>query len=106
RRLNALGMENVRDAAVVVLDNDRGEVLAYVGSSGALSVAAKVDHARSLRQAGSSLKPFLYAQAIEQQRLTTVSLLEDAPLNLATGNSLYIPQNYDERFAGWVTVRT
>ncbi len=106
RHLRALGMSNVRDAAVVVLDNRTGKVLAYVGSSGELSTATRVDHARALRQAGSALKPFLYAQALEQERLTTVSLLNDAPLNLPTGNGLYIPQNYDKRFSGWVSVRT
>ncbi len=106
RRLQALEMANVRDAAVVVQDNETGEILAYVGSSGQLSSAARVDHARALRQAGSTLKPFLYAQALEQQRLTAVSLLDDAPLNLATGNGLYIPRNYDERFTGWVSMRT
>src|SRR3546814_1003015 len=37
RNLQALGMDNVRDAAVLVLDNRKGQVLAYVGSSGHLS---------------------------------------------------------------------
>ena len=105
-QLSALRHANVRDAAVVVLDNRSGQVLAYVGSSGALSSAAWVDHAQSLRQAGSTLKPFLYEQAIEQQRLTAASLVHDSPLNLPTGNGLYIPQNYDLGFAGWVSVRT
>ncbi|WP_353194305.1 penicillin-binding protein 1C [Pusillimonas noertemannii] len=106
RRLHELTASHVRDAAVVVLDNASGEVLAYVGSSGQWSEAAWVDHAKARRQAGSTLKPFLYQQAIEQQRLTAVSLLDDGPLNLPTGNGLYIPRNYDERFSGWVSVRT
>lgn len=106
RHLRALSTSNVRDAAVVVLDNQTGKILAYVGSSGGLSAASRVDHARALRQAGSTLKPFLYAQALEQQRLTSVSLMNDGPLNLPTGNGLYIPQNYDNFFSGWVSVRT
>lgn len=106
RHLRALDMSNVQDAAVVVLDNQTGRILAYVGSSEGLSAASRVDHARALRQAGSTLKPFLYAQAFEQQRLTPVSLLDDGPLNLPTGNGLYIPQNYDKQFSGWVSVRT
>ncbi|WP_370635945.1 penicillin-binding protein 1C [Paralcaligenes sp. KSB-10] len=106
RHVRALQASNVRDAAVVVLDNSSGQVLAYVGSSGGLSLTAQVDNARALRQAGSTLKPFLYAQALEQERLTTVSLLNDAPLSLPTGNGLYIPQNYDKHFSGWVSVRT
>lgn len=106
QQLHELHRSNVRDAAVVVLDNTTGKVLTYIGSSAGFSSAQRVDHARSLRQAGSTLKPFLYAQAIEKQRLTTVSLLDDSPLNLATGNGLYIPQNYNKQFSGWVSART
>ena len=97
---------NVQDGAVVVLENTTGEVLAWVGSSGVLSGARDVDAVLALRQAGSTLKPFLYAQAIDERRLTTASLLDDAPLDLATGGGLYIPQNYDKDFKGWVSVRT
>jgi penicillin-binding protein 1C len=97
---------NVQDGAVVVLDNATGEVRAWVGSSGALSGAREVDAVLALRQAGSTLKPFLYAQALDERRLTTASLLNDAPLDLATGGGLYIPQNYDKDFKGWVSVRT
>lgn len=96
---------NVRDGAVIVLDNATGEVLAWVGSSGALSNAREVDAAHALRQAGSTLKPFLYAEAIDERRLTTASLLDDAPLDLAAGGGLYMPQNYDKGFKGWVSVR-
>lgn len=106
RRLHELTDVHVRDAAVVVLENRTGEVLAYVGSSGSLSSAPWVDHAIAHRQAGSTLKPFLYQQAIEEQRITTASLLADTPLNLPTGNGLYIPRNYDEGYSGWVSART
>ncbi len=105
RHLLDLRTARVQDSAVVVLDNHSGQVLAYVGSSGDLSEAAEVDHARSLRQAGSTLKPFLYEMAIEKRLLTAASLLEDSPLNLSTGNGLYIPQNYDKQFVGWVSAR-
>ncbi|ALL65092.1 Multimodular transpeptidase-transglycosylase [Paraburkholderia caribensis MBA4] len=97
---------NVHDGAVVVLDNATGDVLAWVGSSGGLSGARDVDAVLARRQAGSTLKPFLYAQAIDERRLTTASLLDDAPLDLAAGGGLYIPQNYDKDFKGWVSVRT
>lgn len=106
RHLLTLKSSNVRDAAVVVLDNATGQILAYVGSSGYLSSARHYDHAQALRQAGSTLKPFLYSQAIGQERLTAASLLFDGPLNLPTGTGLYIPQNYDKHFTGWVSART
>lgn len=97
---------NVHDGAVVVLDNATGNVLAWVGSSGGLSSARDVDAVLARRQPGSTLKPFLYAQAIDERRLTSASLLDDAPLDLQAGGGLYIPQNYDKDFKGWVSVRT
>lgn len=106
RHLLDLRTARVRDAAVVVLDNHSGQVLAYLGSSGELSQAGEVDHARSLRQAGSTLKPFVYQMAIEKRLLTAASLLQDSALNLPTGNGLYIPQNYDKQFVGWTSART
>ncbi len=106
RHLRELHGRQVDDGAAVVLDNASGEVLAWVGSSGVLSDAAEVDGVLALRQPGSTLKPFLYAQAIATQRLTAASLLEDAPTHIATAGGLYIPQNYDRQFKGWVSVRT
>jgi penicillin-binding protein 1C len=71
-----------------------------------LSSARDVDAVLAPRQAGSTLKPFLYAQALDEKRLTAASLLDDAPINLAAGGGLYIPQNYDKDFKGWVSVRS
>ncbi|RIX45094.1 MAG: penicillin-binding protein 1C [Rhodocyclales bacterium GT-UBC] len=105
RHLSALHRQNVEDGAVLVIDNVSGEVLAWVGSSGDLSAAAEVDGITALRQAGSTLKPFLYALAFERRNLTPASLIEDAPLTLDTGNGLYAPQNYEPHYRGWVSAR-
>ncbi|MEO8857138.1 MAG: penicillin-binding transpeptidase domain-containing protein, partial [Burkholderiaceae bacterium] len=106
RNLRELRDRHVEDGAVVVLDNASGEVLAWVGSSGALSQASQVDGVTALRQPGSALKPFLYAQAIAQRRITAASLLDDSATHIATASGLYIPQNYDHHFKGWVSART
>lgn len=106
RQLRELATRHVEDGAVLVLDNASGEVLAWVGSSGALSVARHVDGVTALRQAGSTLKPFLYALAIEERRLTAASLLDDSPIDLQTGGGLYVPQNYDNGFKGLISLRT
>jgi penicillin-binding protein 1C len=106
QQLRELQARHVEDGAVVVLDNASGEVLAWVGSSGELSQAAEVDGVTALRQPGSTLKPFLYAQAIAEHRLTAASLLDDAGTQIQTAGGLYIPQNYDHHFKGWVSVRT
>ncbi|HOB67441.1 penicillin-binding protein 1C [Ottowia sp.] len=105
RQVRELHGRNVADGAVVVLDNASGDVLAWVGSTGPLSAAAEVDGVTAPRQAGSTLKPFLYAQAIAERRLTAASLLDDSPEQLQTASGLYIPQNYDRQFKGHVSVR-
>ena len=106
QHLRELRGRNVEDGAVLVLDNATGAVLAWVGSSGALSQASEVDGVLAARQPGSTLKPFLYAQAIAEQRLTAASLVDDSSAQIATSSGLYIPQNYDRQFKGWVSVRT
>lgn len=105
-QLRLLEDQSVKDGAVVVIDNKTGDVLAYVGSSGEISDAADVDGAAALRQAGSTLKPFLYGMAIDEHRLTAASILDDAPIQLITPMGLYIPQNYDRDFKGSISVRT
>ena len=106
QHLRELAGRHVEDGALVVLDNATGEVLAWVGSSGDLSEAAEVDGVTALRQPGSTLKPFLYAQAMAERRITAASLLDDSGTQMQTGSGLYIPQNYDRQFKGWVSART
>ena len=100
--LDGLGPERVRDGAVLVVDNRSGEVLAYVGNGG----NGYVDGVQAARQAGSTLKPFLYEQAIASRLLTAASVLDDSPVNLVTPTGLYVPQNYDKDFKGPVSLRT
>ena len=105
-QLAGLDARNVRDGAAVVADNLTGEILAYVGSAGGESKAPEVDGAAARRQAGSTLKPFLYGLAFEKPYLTAASILDDSPVNLETTTGLYIPQNYDREFKGPVSART
>ena len=95
----------VEDGAVVVLDNRSGEVLAWVGSSGPVSAAEEVDAVLARRQPGSTLKPFIYALALERGYITPDSLLQDAPWQMQAGGGLYQPQNYGHDYKGWVPAR-
>ena len=106
RQLATLGSRNVRDGAAIVVDNATGQILAWVGAAGPGSRAAHVDGVTAPRQAGSTLKPHLYALALERRLLTAASLLDDSPVDLETATGLYIPQNYDRGFRGAVSVRT
>ncbi len=105
-QLGHLRERNVRDGAVLVVDNTTGDILAYVANQGTTSSAPHVDGIRALRQAGSTLKPFLYGLAIEKEFLTAASILEDAPLQIPTAGGLYVPENYDREFLGPVSLRT
>jgi len=102
RHLRELNDRNVADGAAVVIDNASGELLAYVGNAG----RGEVDGIAALRQAGSTLKPFLYELAIERRLLTAASLLDDSPIDVAGEAGLYVPQNYDRQFKGYASVRT
>jgi penicillin-binding protein 1C len=103
--LSSVKGQNVRDGAVLVVDNRTGEILAYVGNSGCLSSASYVDGIRARRQPGSTLKPFLYALAFENRIITAASLLTDTPLDIPTQRGIYRPENYDRRFKGLVSAR-
>jgi penicillin-binding protein 1C len=102
QQIMSLRERNVKDGAVVVLDNVSGDILAYVGNAG----GSEIDGVAALRQAGSTLKPFLYELALERKQLTAASLLDDSPVDISTNSGLYIPQNYDREFKGYVSART
>ena len=101
--LEKLKDNHVTNAAVIVLDNTTGGVLAYVGSADFYDEAhsGQVDGAAALRQPGSSLKPFVYALAL-QNGLTAASILEDEDTFFEGG---FRPRNYDESFHGGVSIR-
>jgi penicillin-binding protein 1C len=95
----------VRHAAAVVLDNERGEVLAWVGSPDFWAdTAGQVDMVVSRRQPGSTLKPFLYGLAFDRG-YTPASILPDIARVYQTGSGPYSPRNYDRRFHGPVRAR-
>ncbi|MBT9494418.1 MAG: penicillin-binding protein 1C [Paucibacter sp.] len=106
QQLGELSGRNVEDGAVLVLDNASGRVLAWVGSSGDLSSAAQVDGVLARRQPGSTLKPFIYQLALERRLITPASLLDDSPAQISTPAGLYLPQNYDRAFKGYVSARS
>ncbi|SRR6266568_1081777 len=95
----------VAHAAVVVLDNPTGEVLAWVGSPDFWAdTAGQVDMVVSPRQPGSALKPFLYGLALDRG-YTAASVLPDLPHTYRTTLGPYRPRNYDRRFHGPVRAR-
>ncbi|MHB8835209.1 MAG: transglycosylase domain-containing protein [Candidatus Methylomirabilia bacterium] len=78
--VRALADEGARNAAAIVLDRGSGEVLARVGSAGYFDTrdAGAIDYAAVARPAGSTLKPFLYALALERGHITPATVLDDS----------------------------
>lgn len=105
-QIDKLAGHNVRDGALLVVDNATGEVLAYVGSAGPRSRSMEVDGVRSLRLAGSTLKPFLYELALERGELTAATVLDNAPVTLNSVNEGAIPLVHDDGVRGPVSVRS
>jgi penicillin-binding protein 1C len=103
----ALAGKRVGSAAAIVVDNLSGEVLAYAGSPDWFDEEhlGRIDGARTLRQPGSTLKPFAYAQAIERHGLTAATLLSDVESHFSTAGGDYVPRNYDRRAHGPVRAR-
>ncbi len=106
RRLAEVKTRNVNDGAVLVVENSTGHVLAYIGGIGDESTARYVDAVQARRQAGSTLKPFLYAIAFEREVLTPASLVQDSPLDVPTATGIYKPEDYESDFKGMVSART
>lgn len=88
--------------AALVMDNRSAEVVAYVGSADFSNRDrfSDVDMVRASRSPGSTLKPFLYAFALDEGLIHSESLLSDTPQSF----SGYQPGNFQQNFHGPVSV--
>lgn len=93
---------NITNAAVIVVDNKLGSIIAYAGSSDFNDSRnqGQVDGVTALRSPGSTLKPYLYALAIDKGLVTPKMKLNDIPSNF----NGYRPENYDQTFRGPVSM--
>lgn len=88
--------------AALVVDNTHLEIKGYAGSADFFDAgrAAHVDMVRAVRSPGSTLKPFLYAMALDEGLIHSESLLIDAPQSFGG----YAPGNFQAAFTGAVSV--
>ena len=96
----------VTNAAVLVLNNHTGDVLAYAGSADFENAEneGQNDGVQALRQPGSALKPFIYGLALERG-MTPATLLQDLEVHFSTPVGDFSPQNYSKQFHGPVRLR-
>lgn len=88
----------IHNGAILVVNNKSNKIMAYVGNTNCTRPdgGAWVDIIVSQRSTGSLLKPFLYASAIDEGRITTHSLIPDIPTKIAG----FTPKNFDKKYSG------
>jgi len=93
---------NITNASAVIIDNKSGNIIAYAGSADFSDSGnqGQVDGVVALRSPGSTLKPYLYALAIDKGIITPKMKLNDVPSNF----NGYRPENYDQTFRGPVSM--
>lgn len=108
RNVKELSQLHVGNGAALVTNPKNGDVLAMIGSRDYFDTNhdGNVNVTLAPRQPGSSIKPLMYAAALEKG-FTAATILEDTPISFQIpGQVAYAPVNYDSRFHGSVTLRT
>lgn len=109
-----LEKRGAQDASVVVLENmiedqieNHVQLKALVGSRNFYNkIDGQINGALIQRNAGSSLKPFVYGLAFDRLRLRPFDTIEDSEISLSLGDgATYRPRNYDLAFWGRMTIR-
>ena len=101
--IGARSSVGIRNASAILLDASTMEVRAVVGSSayGNAAIAGQVNGTLAKRSPGSTLKPFIYALALDQGLLHPRTMLKDAP----TAFGPFTPENFDGQFMGPVAAQ-
>ncbi len=103
RGLRTLGVQN---GSVLIVDHQSDEILAWVNSGVSADdlPTSWIDAVTTLRQPGSTLKPLLYALAL-QKGWTAATLVNDSPLSKPVGSGLHTYHNYSRTYYGPLRVR-
>ena len=96
--VSANATRGIRNAAAMLIDCRTMDVLAQVGSADFTNaeIDGQVDATRSARSPGSTLKPFVYALAMDQGLIHPLTMLKDAPRSFGA----FDPENFDREFVG------
>lgn len=101
---NTSGVTPYLQGAFVAMDPKSGGVRAMIG--GRDYADSKFNRAtQALRQPGSTFKPFVYADAIQNGH-TTAEALDDSPVSVPqAGGGTWSPQNFDGKSMGYIPLR-
>ena len=94
------------NGSIIIMDPFNGDIVSMVGGVNYdLSNFNRVTQA--YRQPGSSIKPFIYAQALETKKFLPNTLILDSNILLDQGKNLpvWVPKNYSNKSYGEITFR-
>ena len=95
-------LPGVTSASAILIENATGRIVTLIGSvEDPRQKGSQINGAFTLRSGGSTLKPFLYAEAVSGGMVVEDTLLQDLPVRY--GN--YVPVNYDGKYRGLVSVQ-
>lgn len=99
-RRRVVGLERDTQIAMLAVQLDGRAVRARIGGAGRERAGGYIDMTRAIRSPGSALKPFLYAIAFDEGIAAPETLVRDAPRRFGG----YLPENFDRRFHGDVSL--
>lgn len=105
-RIRAFAGRATDDGAVLVIDHQTNQVLAWVNGGGfdIDRPGSQIDAVLTPRQPGSTLKPLLYALALEHG-FTAATLIDDSPLAQSVGAGMHSYRNYSGQYHGPLRLR-
>ena len=104
QRLEDLADRQVANAGMIVVDHQTDEVLVWAVAESANDEGADYDTVLVKRQPGSTLKPFVYASAMEKG-WTAATIIDDKPLREGVGQGVHTYRNYSNRHYGEISLR-
>ncbi|MGD9980731.1 MAG: penicillin-binding protein 1C [Hyphomonadaceae bacterium] len=99
-RRHAANLERDAQISILAVEIEGRAARARVGGAGRERAGGYIDMTRAIRSPGSALKPFLYAIAFDENIAAPETLVRDAPRRFGG----YLPENFDRRFHGDVTL--
>ncbi len=96
----------ITNGSLLLLNNEDGSVITWLGNGDFFDSenSGQIDGVLVKNQPGSSMKPFLYALALDKGLIQPSTVLADVPSEFGN-EKLYIPENFNNRFNGPVRMR-
>ena len=100
-RQEASWFPDAATVAILVAELPSRRILASVSGHDFATAQGQVDLTTAIRSPGSTLKPFIYAMALDAGEIHPETVIDDRPTRFGT----YLPRNFDRQYQGRITMR-